>query len=271
MGKTSWSDLWCVSSLWASPWDLRWKYQQTWRRRRLETWSGSLRAGAASESPQQAAVCLWPSQGTRQELTRNSVFSSLSPSLRWSLLWIRLSCSRRASEQAVSRSPIRQKTLSSITTVGTSAPSSSTMTLLKWVLAPQPLYCVHVPLVLTPVSLMLVSPQAGPLQARAKGTLLAPWCICFPAPPVPGFCTTSPMSCCMQATKVHLAFPLEQMLCDVKASFIFLRILWNYASLGMSELHAKREQLQVFLGKCTFKECTCDLDPCVRLGKLLSF
>lgn len=169
-----------------------------------DMWTGSPRVGAASESPQQTAVCLWPSQGTRQELTRNSVFSSLSSSLRWSLLWIRLFCSRRASEQEVSRSPIRQKTLSSITTVGTSAPSSSTMTLLKWVLAPQPLYYTHVPLVLTAVSLMLVSPQAGPL--------LAPWCICFPAPPVPGFCTSSPVSCCMQATKVHLAFPLKQIL-----------------------------------------------------------
>lgn len=37
----------------------------------------------------------------------------------------------------------------------------------------------------TPVSLMLVSPQAGPLQARAKGTSLAPWHIRFPAPPCP--------------------------------------------------------------------------------------
>lgn len=125
----------------------------------------------------------------KRELTRNSLFSSLSPSLRWSLLWIRLSCSRRASEQAVSRSPIRQKTLSSITTVETSAPSSSTMTLLKWVLPLQPLYYTHLLVVLTPVTLVLVSPQAGPFWVSPR--LLAPWHICFPEPPVPGVRITS--------------------------------------------------------------------------------
>lgn len=125
--------------------------------------------------------------GWKENLQGTLSFPPFSPSLRWSLLWIRLSCSRRASEQGVSRSPLRQKTLSSITTVGTSAPSSSTMTLLKWVLPLQPLFCTHV--VLTPLTRVFTSPQAGPFWAR--GMWLAPWYVCFPEPSVPGVCTAS--------------------------------------------------------------------------------
>lgn len=61
------------------------------------------------------------------------------PIPRWSLLWIRLSCSRRISEQAVYRFRTIQRTLSSITTVETSTPSSSIMILLKWVVSPHSL------------------------------------------------------------------------------------------------------------------------------------
>lgn len=129
--------------------------------------------------------------GWKENLPGPLSFPPFSPSLRWSLLWIRLSCSRRASEQAVSRSPIRQKTLSSITTVGTSDPSSWTMTPLKWVLPLQPLSYTHLPVALTPVASVLVSPLAGPFWVRARGMLLALWHICFPEPSVPGVCTTS--------------------------------------------------------------------------------
>lgn len=129
--------------------------------------------------------------GWKENLPGTLSFPPFSSSLRWSLLWIRLSCSRRASEQAVSRSPIRQKTLSSITTVGTSAPSSSTMTLLKWVLPLQPSYYTHLPVMLTPVTRVLVSPQAGPFWMRARGMLLAPWHIRFLEPSVPEVCSTS--------------------------------------------------------------------------------
>lgn len=80
-------------------------------------------------------------------------------------------------------------------------------------LATAALYYAHVPVALIPVSLTLVSSQVGPLQVRAKGTLLAFWCICFPAPPVPGVCTTSPLSCCTQAAKAHLAFAFGRVLC----------------------------------------------------------
>ncbi|XP_042643948.1 metalloprotease TIKI1 isoform X2 [Tyto alba] len=44
--------------------------------------------------------------------------------------------------------------------------------------------------------------QAGPLQMKDKDMLLSPWHVCFPAPPVTGVCTTSPLSCFMQAVKV---------------------------------------------------------------------
>lgn len=44
-----------------------------------EMWIRVLRVGAVLASSQRSAVCLWPPQGARQELTRNSVFSSLSP------------------------------------------------------------------------------------------------------------------------------------------------------------------------------------------------
>lgn len=153
-------------------------------------WQAQSRSSFQEPSARWLCVCDLL-MGWKENLPGPLSFPPFSPYLRWSLLWIRLSCSRRASEQAVSRSPIRQKTLSSITTVGTSAPSSWTMTPLKWVLPLQPLSYTHLPVALTPVASVLVSPQAGPFWVRARGMLLAPWHICFPEPSVPVVCTTS--------------------------------------------------------------------------------